>query len=295
MTISKNTLQYGRVACSPEGVIFSAQSAAGRTKKAAVLVRYASAGSSGEIVYEHTSKFEALWVSRQGHCHAVSKDGFHHSNESGLWKKTKIAKESILGIGGVDDSLYASAWAGQMYVRNAGAWAEVLVGGERPGKDLFGSFAGSASDDVYAWSDSSLLHFDGREWKRQPVPVRGPGTIIALSRDEVVIVSHFGLARGNARHGFAVVATSPDADAPLGEMARVVGKLQHAALFRGELYVAGTGKNGAAVFRWTGAELVPVPCPSPGVWSLAGGPLLCATGAHEGILTYDGASWSVTK
>ena len=217
---------YGSVVCTPSGELFVVETSAGRSAKASLIVRHASPTAPAEIVHEHSAKFQSLWCSPSGVVHAASNDGFHHSNESGTWKKTRVTKgDAFLSIGGSSDALLlASSYSGKLFARDAKGWGEVLIDGTKPASDWFSSFAQSAHDDVYAASADALLHFDGVQWKKLASPDRYPKSVAVLSRDEVYLSTGLGLYRGNARDGFALVASE---------------KLQYASAYQGTLFVAG--------------------------------------------------------
>ncbi len=272
-------IAYGVAASDATGVIYSAQSAAGRSEKAAVIVRYASRAGldgSGEIVHEHGAKFQGMWISSAGICHAVSQDGAWHSNEGSSWKVARLTKKPLVAVGGGPDLVLASGNGPALFMRRDGAWTEQDTGMSAGGVEFFGSLATSAADDVYVAGTGGLAHFDGTTWHTLKHEA-GPKAVVAISADEVYVASFTGLFRGNARSGFECVAQR---------------KLQYACSYQGDLYCCAYS---GGIFRWKGGTLEPSSDSDVAIAQLAGDPgrVLCGlAGMQDGLWVFDGTTWS---
>lgn len=280
MVSKSKSIGYGDVVSPDGGQIAAVETAAGRSAKASLIVHHAAPTAPATILHQHNAKFQALWLSPSGHLHAASNDGFHHSNESGVWTKTRLVKdEALLSIGGGDDShLLASSFSGRLFERvGHAAWQEVLIEGAKPSNDWFSSFTSAGPTDVYAVSSDSALHFDGARWGPIASTDAYHKSIAAASSDEVYIASGLGLYRGNARVGFRLIAA---------------GELQHVCVYQGAVFTAGYESG---ILRWDGRALVPSGAPAMTLTCLTAGSLLCATGMDDCIHLYDGTTWSTLR
>lgn len=274
-------VSYGAVAADGKGVIHSVQSAAGRSDKASLILRYASIdalNAPGEIVHAHSAKFHRVAVAPDGVCHAVSQDGSWHSNAGGSWKSERLTKKPLVAVAAESDLVVASGDGPALFVRRGGAWLEQETGLNAGGIEFFSSFAAYSTDDVYAAGTGGLAHFDGTKWSALTHGA-GPKSVVALSRDEVYVVDYSGLHRGNAKSGFSRIAEQ---------------KLQHACLYQGELYCAAYS---GGVFRWRDDTLTLVSDAELAVADLVGsGKLLCAIdGMQQAVTLFDGKTWSTTR
>lgn len=281
MTSKSKSIGYGDVVSPDGGQVVAVETAAGRSAKASLIVHHAALEAPAHILHEHSAKFQALWLSPSGSLHAASNDGFHHTNASGKWTKTRVVAkgDALLSMGGVGDNhLLASSYSGRLFERvGTGDWQEVFIDGAKPAKNWFSSFTSTGPADVYAVASDAAVHFDGTSWRRIPSTDAYPKSIAAASPDEVYIASGLGLYRGNAREGFRLVATE---------------KLQHVAVYQGVVFTAGYSSG---IFRWDGSALVPSGAPEMSVTCLNAGSLLCATGMDDCIHVYDGKHWSTLQ
>ena len=272
-------VSYLETVSAPDGAIYSAQSPAGRSDHASLIVRYASAealDAPGEIVHGHRAKFHDLAVAADGACHAVSKDGSWHSNESGSWRTDRITKGGLYAVGTVGASTFAGGDGGTLFVRRGGAWtAETTAVAEEI--RFLSSFAGVSENDVYAAGSAGLLHYDGTRWNvlaHEDEDVQK--SVVVVSADEVYVASFSGLFRGSARTGFTKVADR---------------SLQYATIHAGAVLTCAY-RDG--VFRWSNGALTRVGTDDFSFTGLdGGGKYLCGNaGMQDGILLFDGESWA---
>jgi hypothetical protein len=118
-----------------------------------------------------------------------------HRATHGVWFGPRVAVGPAPAAGWFAGSV--PAWPAPAEARRDAwtAWNPIPVGliirgvrGERP-------------DDVWAWSDWGIMHWDGRRWTRVRRPLRGYGTIAAVGESEGVLWVrlerlHLGRSRG---------------------------------------------------------------------------------------------------
>lgn len=267
------TINYGPAISTPDGVIYSAQTSAKRSSKAWVLVRYRDLADAGEIIYEHGAVIETLWCSPDGHLHAMCRKGYHHTNESGAWKKTRVKQGARGGylvwehgdrlFLGVDDELYE---------RRAGTYQLTLPGPSGSRLD-FVSAMDASGDAIYASRGDGTVHVLTDSWQ----PVQLPRTVgpnsVACAGDDVYVSSRLGLYRGRPPAMLGQVSETP---------------LQYATRYAGDVIVANYS-NG--VYRVDGDALHPLGEGFSVTWIDGSGAYLCSTGMAPEMQIFDGTTW----
>jgi hypothetical protein len=267
-------IKFGPVTSTADGVLYSAQSSAGRSKKKWLIVRCDDLDSEGEIIFEHNARIEGLCVSPGGVVHAVCNNGFHHHNESGAWSKKRVAKDrngrrvALLG-----QRLFISTTCGEVYERVDGAYVCSLEQGEASGTEFVCSFDATDAAIYAARDDGKLFRLAGGSWSQVEAPRLGPCSVLSPSEDEIIVSSYFGLFRGSS----------------VGGLSRLLEqRLQYGARYREGLYVA-SYSGGISRVEGGSLELVGE---GFSVTCLDGaGAYLCATGMASEIQLYDGQRW----
>lgn len=269
------TISYGPTISTPEGTLYSAQSAAGRAAKAWVIVRYRDLDDPGEIIYEHGAVIQTLWHAPDGHLHAMCSKGFHHTNETGAWKKTRVKQGDARGylVWGHGERLFLGV-QDELHERRGKAY-EVRIPGVTGASTDFVSAMDATSEALYASrGDGQVLRSSGETWTplHLPRPV-GPNTVVCLAEDDVYVSTRLGLYRGAGTASLALVDETPQ---------------QYGARFGGKAYVASYGKG---VHRVDGTKLEPIAEGFSVTW-MHGGAYLCITGMEPAIQIFDGTRWT---
>jgi hypothetical protein len=161
--IRRMGISFGAVTSDRDGKIYSVQSAAKRSKKPSLILACATLDDPGSIIHEHGKKLGDVWLSPAGHLHAVSEDGFHHTNATGSWTKTRIARDRLFTVWGFDeDHLFFGGNKGALFARRGGVVAPIST---ELNDDWISAFDASGRDDIYAVGRSGLAHFDGAQWR----------------------------------------------------------------------------------------------------------------------------------
>lgn len=268
------TIKYGPVTSTTDGVIYSAQSSAGRASKAWVVVRYRDPGDAGEILYEDGAVLDSLWCSPEGALHAVCRKGFHHTNESGAWNKSRVKKGGRSGylVWGHGGRLFVGA-DDELYERVDGRY-ELSLAGVKGSSTDFVSAMDATSDAIYASRGDGTVHRLGDRWEPVALPRNvGPNTVLAVSEQEIYVSTPLGLYRGGAAESCSLVNET---------------KLQYGARFQGQVIVA---SYSGGVFRIDGDALEPVGEGFSISWMDGAGAYLCTTGMAPEIRLFDGERW----
>lgn len=267
-------VSFGPSTSDASGRIVSIQSSNKRVKGASVIHVAASLDDAGAIVHEHGKKFHDLWLAPSGAIHAVSSDGFHHTNASGAWVKTRVVKGTLFAIWGItEDVVYATGDAGALFEIRGTTVTPIA---NELATDWFMALAGTAPDDVYAVGRNGMLHFDGTAWRpltRFAGTHAGADGVACLSRDEVYVTTFQGLYAGNARDGFTRVLDR---------------ELQYLTRYGDAVYAASYGDG---ILRWANGA-AKVLRADISITDLDGdGRYLCVTGMANAIHVFDGEAW----
>ena len=139
-----------------------------------------------------------LWVSPSGSLWVASADGnvgttaaykwpaprradlrYRNLTRTPKWSVTSLPAlqatglpPSITALWGISDSdVHAGAYGGHLYHWDGQAWTQ-LFNGPGNGRGTIRAIRGSAPDDVFAvGANSTVLHFDGKRWQSQRLPI----------------------------------------------------------------------------------------------------------------------------
>lgn len=267
------TINYGPTISTPDGVIYSAQTSAGRTSKAWVIVRYRDLADAGEIIHEDGAVIERLWWSPKGHLHAMCRKGFHHTNESGAWKKTRVKKGNQSGylVWGHGDRLFLGV-DDELYERRDGTYELSLAGPSGRVTD-FASAMDAAGGALYVSRCDGTVHRFVERWEPVKLPRRvGPNAVVCAG-DDLYISTRIGLYRRRGGADVVQVSETP---------------LQYGTPYAGQVIAA---NYSGGVYRVEGDSLHRFG-EGFSVTQLDGsGAYLCATGMAPEIQIFDGNRW----
>jgi hypothetical protein len=229
-----------QLALAPNGDVYSIQ----KQK----IVRHTPA--KAEVVFKTSDLLQAVWVSPGGVVHAAGTR--YHTNRSGVFKSSPLAKITSQGLWGVDDDRLFAAGGHGLCQRRDGKWSwfsdvpqssYYVLAGTGP-TDVYTSAAGDREDGKEA-----LLHYDGKAWN-QIDNFEGCGVVslVCMSKDEVLVLALFNgnsvVYKGNARDGFREIGKLEDGDC--GGVGRAGGALYlHAGrrLYRDFVEVTGVDEK----------------------------------------------------
>lgn len=270
-----------------DGVIYSTQSAGGRSSKktmSGVIARHAGPGAPSEIIGEASERIQGIDLGRDGTVYAVTAKGRLLCNASGDFKAKNLKLPDLQRVRVLEGERLALAGDGGTVALgslDAGFEAQQFAAGQNPAY-MYGLSASTAGT-VVAVGAAGVVMEAGDGWfvAREAEARTLLFGVHVVADDDVIVVGEPGiLRRGDPKRALRSLAV------PTG-----MKHLKAVCAFQGAIYLAAGGDG---VFRLDGDTLVCVE-PRIAAYTLASSAsLLCAAGLGSWAC-FDGTTWTANN